>query len=78
LQGKIWAVAGPEFGSRQGTVIKVVRALYGLKSSGASWRSMLNAMILEMGFAATVAVPEVYRQANAKTDGFEYYEHILV
>jgi hypothetical protein len=30
---KVWFVAGPEFGSRQGTVIKIVRALYGLKSS---------------------------------------------
>ena len=29
---KIWFVAGPEFGSRQGTAIRVVRALYGLKS----------------------------------------------
>jgi Reverse transcriptase (RNA-dependent DNA polymerase) len=33
---KVWFVAGPEFGSRQGMVVKVVRALYGLKSSGAS------------------------------------------
>ena len=28
---RVWFVAGPEFGSRQGTVVKVVRALYGLK-----------------------------------------------
>jgi hypothetical protein len=27
---KIWFVAGPEFGSKQGQVVKVVRALYGL------------------------------------------------
>ena len=37
---KIWFFAGPtEFRSRQaGMFINVVRALYGLKSSGASWR----------------------------------------
>ena len=35
---KIWFVAGREIGSKQGKVVKVVRALYGLKSSGASWR----------------------------------------
>ncbi|KAI2499224.1 Reverse transcriptase (RNA-dependent DNA polymerase) [Fragilaria crotonensis] len=76
---KIWFVAGPEFGSRQGTVIKVVRALYGLKSSGAAWRSMFNSTILEMGFAPTIADPDVYRRrANAKPDGFKYYEYILV
>ena len=27
---KVWFVAGPEFGLRQGTVIRIVRALYGL------------------------------------------------
>ena len=39
---------------------------------------MLNAMILDMGFAPTVADLDVYRRANAKPDGFEYYEYILV
>ena len=47
---KIWFVAGPEFGSRQGTVIKIVRALYGLKSSGTAWRSMFNTSFIYMGF----------------------------
>jgi hypothetical protein len=37
---KIWFVAGPEFGSKQGQVVKVVRALYGLKSSRASWKNI--------------------------------------
>ena len=75
---KVWFVAGPEFGSRQGTVVKVVRALYGLKSSGASWRAMLNSTITEMGFDPTIADPDVSRRANAKDDGFKYYEYILV
>lgn len=75
---KIWFIAGPEFGSRQGMVVKVVRALYGLKSSGASWRYMFNSTILDMGFESTVADPDVYRRANAKPDGFKYYEYILV
>ena len=60
---KIWFVAGPELGSRQGTVIKVVRALCGLKSSGAAWRSMFNNTILDMVdmvFVGTVADPDVY------------------
>ena len=75
---KVWFVAGPEFGSRQGTVVKVVRALYGLKSSGAAWREMFNGTILEMGFVPTVADPDVYRRANIKDDGFKYYEYLLV
>jgi hypothetical protein len=75
---KIWFVAGPEFGSRQGTVKKIVKALYGLKSSGAAWRAMFNTSIIEMGFIPTVADPDVYRRPNAKEDGFKYYEYILV
>jgi hypothetical protein len=39
---KVWFVAWPEFGSRQGTAIRIVCAHYGLKSNGASWRAMFN------------------------------------
>ena len=75
---KVWFVAGPEFGSRQGMVVKIVRALYGLKSSGASWRAMFNTSILEMGFEPIIADPDAYRRASAKPDGFKYYEYLLV
>ena len=74
---RIWFVAGPEFDSRHGTVIKIVRAFYGLKLSGALWRSMFNSSILEMGFEPTVADPDVYRKTNAKENGFRYYKYIL-
>jgi hypothetical protein len=70
----VWFVAGPEFGSRQGTVVKVVRAL---KSSGASWRSMFNTTIRDMGFEPTIANPDIYCKAFAKPDDFKYYECIL-
>jgi hypothetical protein len=69
---KIWFVAGPEFGSRQGQVVKIVRALYGLKSSGASWRSMLQQTIIEeLQFQPTIADPDVYRRCNRKPSGEE-------
>ena len=35
---KIWTIAGPESGMDEGKVLIVVRALYGLKSSGAEIR----------------------------------------
>jgi hypothetical protein len=76
---KIWFVAGPEFGSRQGQVVKIVRALYGLKSSGASWRSMLQQTIIEeLGFQPTIVDPDVYRRCNRKPSGEEYWELLLV
>ena len=43
---KIWFKAGIECGrSLQGKVMRLVRALYGLKSSGASWRHMFKTFI---------------------------------
>jgi hypothetical protein len=76
---KIWFVAGPEFGSRQGQVIKIVRALYGLKSSGASWRNTLQRTICEeLGFEMTTADPDVYQRRAVKKDGSEYWELLLV
>jgi hypothetical protein len=60
---KIWFVVGPEFGSHQGQVVKIVRALYGLKSSGASWRSVLKQAIMEdLQFELTIADPDAYGQ----------------
>jgi hypothetical protein len=76
---KVWFVAGPEFGLRQGTVIKVVCALFGLlKLSGASWRAMFNNSIRNMGFQPSIADPDVYLRVFAKPDGFKYYEYDIL
>jgi hypothetical protein len=76
---KIWFVAGPEFGSRQGRVVKVVRALYGVKSSGASWRSVLKQAILDdLQFEPTIADPITYRRRTVHPKGLEYWELLLV
>jgi hypothetical protein len=77
---KIWFVAGPEFGYRQGQVVKVVRALYGLKkSSGAAWRNYLQQSILEdLQFEPTIIDPDVYRRRLRKPSGMEYWELLLV
>jgi hypothetical protein len=75
---KAWFVADPEFLSRQGTAIKVVRALYGLKLSGASWGAMFNNTIRDIGFEPSIADPDVYVRVFSKSDVFKYYEYILV
>ena len=41
VQEKIWTVLGPEFGNDAGKKALIVRSLYGLKSSGASFRNHL-------------------------------------
>ena len=76
---KIWFHGGPEVGNEfQGKVCVMVRALYGLKSSGASWRATLMATLYDMGFSDTQADPCVLRRKRKKSTGEEYYELMLV
>ena len=64
---KIWFEAGPECGEIVGKVCKLVRALYGLKSSGAAWRAMFSTFIQEkLGFTPTRIDPDVYLRKSFK------------
>lgn len=74
---KVWFVGGKDTGEDEGLVCVVDRAIYGLKSSGASWRNMLVKTILDFDFEPTRADPDVYRRP-AEKDGFKFYEYILV
>ena len=47
---KVYAITGKEFGSRAGEVVIIVRALYGLKSAGAAWRSHLANSLQAIGY----------------------------
>jgi hypothetical protein len=61
---KIWTVAGPEFGSDSGCVMVIVRALHGLKSSGASWRAMLAQSLTDLHCVSTRADPDEVSSAT--------------
>ena len=43
-------MVGPEFGPEQGKFMVVVRALYGLKSSGAYFRALLDEQLHDLGY----------------------------
>ncbi len=76
---KIWIEGGPEFGSEEGQVFLIKKALYGLKSSGFSWRTTMSQVVESMGYTSTIADPDVYRREAAKTsNGEHYYELVLV
>ena len=47
---KIWTVQGKYFGSDQGKKDIIVRALYGLKSSGAAFHAHLAACVRSIGY----------------------------
>lgn len=74
---KIWTIAGPEFGSEAGTIFIVRKALYGLKSAGAAFRSLLADTLMDMGYRPTKADPDVWLRPAVKPDGFQFYEMVL-
>ena len=58
VREKVWLEAQAEFGLEQGAVMVVTKALCGLKSSKAAWRSCLQMEIVEeMKFEPTLANP---------------------
>ena len=57
---KIWCEAGVEFGSDRGKVLKVIKALYGLKSYGESWQKMLATSLGDLGYFASKVDPDLW------------------
>ena len=76
----IWFVAGLDFGkSLEGKVMKLVRALYGLKISGVSWRKMFEDHIVNcLRITPSTIDSNMYYQRNTNEDGTDYYKLLLV
>ena len=76
---KCYTIAGPEFGpDNEGRPVLIVRALYGLRTSGARWRDHLAGTLRDLGFKSCLADPDVYMRPATRPDGHHYYEYILV
>lgn len=54
------------------------KELYGLKSSGSAFRSLLAKTIWELVFMSSKDDPDVRLRPESKEDGEEYYEMLLV
>jgi Reverse transcriptase (RNA-dependent DNA polymerase) len=75
---RLYTIAGPEFGpSKAGRPVLIVRALYGLRSSGARFHDHMAATLREGGFTACKADADVWMKAAVKEDGTPYYEYVL-
>jgi hypothetical protein len=75
---KIWTTCGPEFGGEDcGKRAIVVRALYGLKSSGACFRNHLAQLMKDLGFTSCKADPDIWMRGAARPNGSKYYEYVL-
>jgi hypothetical protein len=73
---KVCAMAGPELGKYEGCVVVLVKALYGLKSSGAAWHSHLSERLRAMQFVPSLADADMWMRRSTRTDGTSYYQYI--
>lgn len=70
---KVYAIAGPEFGEKEGHILVVNKALYGLKTSGKRWHERFADVLREMGFIPCKAEPDIWLR-----DRGTHYEYIAV
>jgi hypothetical protein len=76
---RVHTVLGREFGELHGRTTIIVKALYGLKSAGYAWRTLLARTLREeMGFKPCQGDMDVWRREAVKANGDKYYEYILV
>jgi Reverse transcriptase (RNA-dependent DNA polymerase) len=67
---KVYITAGPEFGDREGHILVISKALYGLRSSGARWHDRFADCIRELGFFPCKAEPDIWMRK--KNNQYEY------
>ena len=76
---KVWTKCGPEFGPDAGKRALIVRALYGLKGSGASYRNHISNCMRHLGYEPCKADPDLWLKPRTREDdGFEYYSYVLI
>ncbi len=56
---KVWTILGPEFGPNAGKAAIIVRALYGLKSAGATFILHLASFMQQMGYTSCKTNPDI-------------------
>ena len=76
---KIWCRLGPEFGQDAGKRAIIVRALYGLKSAGASFRNHLADCMRHLGWESCKADHDLWYKPEVRPeDNYKYYAYCLL
>jgi hypothetical protein len=75
---KVWTKftdqLGPEYKGKRAIIAK---ALYGLRSSGRSFRDYLAKNLRELGFASSKADPDLWMKTAVKPNGDKVYEYAI-
>ncbi|KAI2510964.1 Reverse transcriptase (RNA-dependent DNA polymerase) [Fragilaria crotonensis] len=69
---KIYSRAGPEFGEREGSILILKKALYGLRSSSRAFRAHFADFLRAMGFSASRYDRDVWMREREEHDGYDY------
>lgn len=67
---KVYIEAGPEFGARCGHLLRVHKALYGLRTSSGRWAERCGDVLREMGFVRCKAEQDIWMRHAG--DCYEY------
>ena len=74
VRERLYTIAGKEFGlANEGRPVLIVLALYGLRSSGKTFREFLAGNLREMGYTSSKADPDLWMMPDVKSSGEEYY-----
>jgi hypothetical protein len=65
-----YIIAGPEFGQLEGHYLIIVKALYGLRTSGLCWHECFADCLRNEGFSPCKAEPDIWMRLNG--DLYEY------
>ena len=76
---KVHTTLGTEFGKNKDKTAIIVRALYGLASSGASFRNHVADCMCLLGYKSCLADPDLWYKAYVrKEDNYKYYSYVLL
>jgi len=70
---RVYIIAGPKLKDREGHILIISKALYGLRSSGARWHDRFSDCIRELGFFPCRAEPDIWIRRNG-----QLYEYVAV
>ena len=75
----IWTILNPEFGDDAGKKSIVVRALYGLKSTGTAFRNHLTDCMSFLGYELFLVDQDLWFKPDVSpSNSHKYYSYILL
>lgn len=76
---RVHTILGPEFGDLNGKTAVIVKALYGLASSGFAWRTYCAGIMRDsLEFRQCRADNDVWMRKSVRTNGTAYWEYVFI